>query len=544
MKFKKYKYIGLVCLIASIASLAICFGSIKIDGDFYYHLTRIESLTNGLRHSGFPLRIHDLFFNNYGYPVGIFYPNLMLLIPVFFRYCTFSLLNSYNLSLIVYTFLTAFAVYWSSLKIKLNEKEALIATALYTLSNYRSTCFYLRGAYSEGIALIFIPLAIAAIYNLLQDKKPNWLLLTLSFSGLLLSHIITFVICIIISLIVILINYQKILQPTKILILFKAILLALGLTAYFIIPFLVYYFNYDWHFNYHWANINQFSACFLNTLSIWPLQTSNSLFTCPGFGLVAIFIIALAIFNYRKIRHTFYQQLFFVVIILWLFNLNFTFLDPIHEIFSFMQFPFRVNGIITACLAFLAGKLIYELKYRQLVFAFCFAHSIFSFFYISLLIPPQDINYQSLGYYPDNNYNEFLLNTTDVDYLYANNENYWWNHNDVEISITKNNLTFEIYFTNNNYPDTYLDLPLIYYDGYSAYYQNEDITECLPIKANGYSMMQVSLNNHQQGSIYISFTKTKYMKIADHISLITLSSIILSQGFKLAKKLNTKKSEL
>jgi hypothetical protein len=528
---KKNKYILLLLIIVVISLVPLTFGSIKYDGDFNYHLTRIESLYQGIIKGQIPLKIHDIFFNGYGYPVGVFYPNFLLTLPAVLRMLNIPLITSYNISIVVYSFITAFAMYYSFYFISKSKQQSFIAAAFYTLAAYRSTCLFYRGAYAEGLAFIFIPIIIAGIYDLIKNDKTKWYILTIGFTGLLLTHLITMIIMVIVSALVILINYKKTFKITKIKSFIISTITSIGLSAYFIIPFISYYFNQDWHFNYPWATINQFKSNFLNSLTYLQLQEPAGLFESPGFGISYIIILILVFIGYKKYKKDkFVLTLTFITLFLWLFTIDISLLDPIRDLLKFVQFPFRVNGLISACISMLAGIVITQLKNKKYLVIVLILLLTNSFYQIARIYPAvenTDKVIENLGYYPDNNYNEFLPSTTLVNDIY-NRGQIIEVSNELNYDYTRDGSDFIINFRNNYEKGTTLELPLIHYPGYTALLTSDTYQGLIAVYPNvETSYVMINLDNHQQGSINFYYEPPRVEKIADLISIFTILMIVL-----------------
>ena len=74
----------------------IGFGQDYIPGghDILFHLIRIAGLAEGIS-GGIPVRIYPLWWNGYGYPLGVFYPDLLLYLPALLYRAGMPLWKSY-----------------------------------------------------------------------------------------------------------------------------------------------------------------------------------------------------------------------------------------------------------------------------------------------------------------------------------------------------------------------------------------------------------------------------------------------------------------
>ena len=86
-----------VCLIAGVfASLPVLRDFFVYGHDLAFHLTRIESIKDGLLSGQFPVRVDTAFLNGYGYISSMMYGEALLYIPALLRLCGVSMMASYQ----------------------------------------------------------------------------------------------------------------------------------------------------------------------------------------------------------------------------------------------------------------------------------------------------------------------------------------------------------------------------------------------------------------------------------------------------------------
>ena len=71
-------YHVLLGLLVLVGFLPLLIPGIPEGHDIYYHFSRLEAMTNGLRHGIFPVLINAKALGGYGYASGLFYPDLLL----------------------------------------------------------------------------------------------------------------------------------------------------------------------------------------------------------------------------------------------------------------------------------------------------------------------------------------------------------------------------------------------------------------------------------------------------------------------------------
>jgi hypothetical protein len=236
---------------------------------------------------------------------------------------TGALLYFLNINLItilkILYILINFLTIWGSFKLgkRLGGiASGLVLAALFTLAPYRALLLFVRGALSEAFALSFFPWLILALTNLINQtgqKQSNHLLLFLSLSMIVLSHNLSALMFIPLSLIYVLLLNKK--GNFEILITY---LLAGLVTSFYTIPTLVEqnltrvgaiftdYFDYRLHFVYirqlFWDNWGYGG-------SSWGTEDNISFFL--GYAqLIALAVILFLIFRnfYRSYKNKTFKQ--------------------------------------------------------------------------------------------------------------------------------------------------------------------------------------------------------------------------------------------
>ncbi len=104
----------------------------------------------------------------------------------------------------------------------------------------------IRAAAGEYTAMTFLPLILAGMYMIYTSEKPSykeWRFLTFGMAGVIMSHVVTGEIIVINLLLLCLILIKKTLKKDVFFSFIKAAFLCVGITAWFLIPFLDYFRN-------------------------------------------------------------------------------------------------------------------------------------------------------------------------------------------------------------------------------------------------------------------------------------------------------------
>ena len=176
---------------ALFASMPLLWDSLQEGHDLLFHLNRIEGIASVLRAGQFPARIHASTLQGYGYAAGIFYPDFFLYVPALLRCLGVSLMDSLRVFLMSTNLAAAFSCYLCARRLTKNRKLALGAAVLYTLSIYRLVNLYVRATYGESLAMVFFPMLILAMTEVLERDARKWPLLAASMTGIVMSHLIS-----------------------------------------------------------------------------------------------------------------------------------------------------------------------------------------------------------------------------------------------------------------------------------------------------------------------------------------------------------------
>lgn len=215
------------------------------DGDF--HLLRIDGLVKGIGDGEFPVRMQTNWMEGYGYPVSIYYGDILLYISALLRIIGFSLQQSYTAYLFLINLGTSAAAYICFNRIAKNSRIALLGTAGYVFAAYRLMNIYVRFALGEYSAMMFFPLAFLAVYGLYtEDAKDfrqymkNAMLLAIAMTGIIQTHVISTAIVSLIIAIISVLMIKKTLRFNILAAYASAAIMTIAINLFFLVPFLDY----------------------------------------------------------------------------------------------------------------------------------------------------------------------------------------------------------------------------------------------------------------------------------------------------------------
>lgn len=236
---RKINLLALITIVTAMCLIPCMKSGLPYGDDIEIHMLRVESIYKALKTGqGYPVYIYNTMLDGYGYGMGLFYPDIFLLPAVLFRFLGASPEIAMKLYLFIVLFATCGAAYYAG-RIFAGERAALIVMVLYVMGHYHLQDMYRRFALGEVIAMAFIPLAIAGLYDFTENRHERKGLLCFAFTGLLLSHTISFVLCVIVAILWVLFRIKKVLNNKKTIVevIIEAVLCAL-ITCYYWIPML------------------------------------------------------------------------------------------------------------------------------------------------------------------------------------------------------------------------------------------------------------------------------------------------------------------
>lgn len=535
---------GLILLFYTLFISYPLFSETYILGhDFYFHLNRIEGIKEGLLAGQIPVRIHAFQLNGYGFPAGVFYPDLFLYLPALLRLADVPLHTAYNSFCILLNLATAFLTWWAFAKFSRSIRLGALTALFYTGFLYRLANFYSRSALGEMTAMAFLPLALVSVWLMLHRSVRYWPVVVLSCTAVLQSHIISSLFLFITAAFLLLISCRKLLDRTILLAFLKTSLFILLLNLWFFVPFLTFYQNMHFH---------------IQALTIYPLSmftyTASTMKLVEGFcGFALLGIILLFLLENTR-NHTLStmsippRSYWFLLAIGLLFTASLSDCfpwDTLQEIpiagphLSIMQFPFRMEEIASIALSFCAAvslcSLLRKTKHTAIIslLLLCLMALWNMHILTDLKIPyektfidwaikydtftpaeRQDILHRKEGLYIDYLYS---------DIAFTDNQDALRQLNPAAVQTTAHIDDFHkqgttLHFTCSSAAPADVQLPLFYYPGYTATGEHGN-TLALTSTDQHRLLLQVPAG---QEKITIAYTGLPFFRAADIVSLLSL----------------------
>ncbi len=495
-KISKKLFVCLVLFSLTFISNYLFLSNIYVTGhDVFFHTARVGGLAQSFELGQFPSHVNSYANFGYGYKNAVFYPELFL-IP-------FSLLGVLGLdslaiitlmSIAINTVAPIIAYYSFSTISQKNEMVGLAATVVYILSVYRLQNIYLRGAIGESLFMLFLPLAVLGLYNVMYQKGSRWYILVIAISCIVQAHvlgtlltIITLLICFICFAVdLVLVKKQGILKQLK-----QLVVLAIAsvcINIGFIIPFIINY-RYDYYMFDAQFNYQRFMDMLLsfNKLLSFDISLTVADGIVWGIGFSIIFAIGISLVGCvglikKKAKDRVAALLIIIPIALMVLFINpisWELLGEVSVLRSFattVQFPFRIYSIIILLTSLLMALIFrnYSKKVNVLLFAAVFAASLFtSAEYLTNIEPrlSNDDNYYH-SVFSDMPQEYLLIGHQDIALEMAKEQKVEFSQGVIINSYHKEGSRITLNFENTSSEDGFVLLPVYYYHDYVASSEN------------------------------------------------------------------------
>lgn len=524
----------LLMMIVSVICMMPCMGrDIPQGDDMTFHILRVESVYQAFKTGqGWPVYIYSRILEGYGYGTGIFYPDILLLPAVLFRWMGASPELAMKLYIFVILFLTCCTSYIAGKNIGKSRYIGIVTMILYTMGHYHLEDIYRRSAIGEVLAMMFIPLVFLSLYDFTEEQHRKKGLMCFTFSALLLSHTISFVLCAMAAFVWVLIRIKKVWNKELILGLAAEALACIAITCFYWLPVLEQFLSGTFYVSTHPAFYTQDDTMTLLGILCGKLSVS--------FAELGIFILLIAFGVKEKVcnRKAYYCLclcIFLLVIETKLFPWKLIDKTP----FVSIQFPWRLNMFTEFFAAFGIGVQVKEFFDKRLIQKKRLVQSIvlcmlLGIFHLNIVWQVEILRYED---YPEN-YIEILSNTNEVGFCE-------WLPSEANLNQTvRSDNKHVVYSGDNTFEGIYHDdgsfefeamgirgrctIPKYYYLGYAATYKNEDgSVSSLPVwknEDNGLVMTELSGN---EGTVRVYYKGTLLQRVSRWTSLISVIGVII-----------------
>ncbi len=353
--------------------------------DIQFHLSRIEGIKDAFRDGQLIPVIYPNCNNGYGV-LGIMYPSLFLVPSALLRLCNVSMVASYHFFILLNNVLTILIAWISGRSFTKSDKVSLLCVLLCACNPLRLTNLYTSAAVGSALGIAFMPLVFAGLYEVIYGDKKKWYYITIAFSGMLMSHVLSCVIVAIVSVVVVAASVKELIdvKEKRYVQLLMSIGVFLLINSWYIILFIRYYsysLNGDFIFSDHYYKdtiIPTKLFMMSNTNMVAPQAEQGILDGCmqgPGIaGLLGLFAILADVVisdteNPKKKKWT-GICLAVIAAATYLGTSAFpwykvTQIETLHKFMGTVQFPYRFYAELSPMIFILAPVSIERIAARQ-----------------------------------------------------------------------------------------------------------------------------------------------------------------------------------
>lgn len=546
-------------VIAFFASIPYFYDGMVSGADLTYHLHRIEGVKDGLLTGQFPVRLEPRWVFDHGYANGIFYCNLLLYFPALLRMAGFTMTESYAFYCIGLNIATAAIAWYCFNGIFGDRIIGLVCSALYTLSIFRFFKLVMVGAVGEGSAYTFLPLVVYGIYLVFEkDVKDrefhkSWIILGLGYAGLIQTHVLTCEITALFTVLFCLIYIRRVFTWPRFRQLACGAFFALGLSLWYLVPFVDYYLTQDVRIRHASARTIQDRGTILAQIlqQFWFSRIPESMEGKAGdllnpIGVGLFLVIGMMIFwlllffgdlqKQKEAEKSFaIKAAGFGCLALWMSTNSFPW-DNIQKIsgiaatlVSSLQFPNRFLGWGTVLLVTVTGYVIRYFQNNRKIFyqmSLITAAVSLSASYLFMMdsgVQKRDVtlyNQESMGFGYISGEEYLIYGTDSTKLTFARPEA---NENIQIEDYEKSGLNISFFCRNDSTREEIVTLPVLMYKGYAA---GDDKGEALEITDDGRHILQVCIPGGYAGTVRVRFVEPWYWRTAELVTLITVAGIV------------------
>lgn len=532
--------------------------------DVWFWLYRIDALGEYIRNYGIlalPMRITESAYAGYGYGAPLFYGDIFLMIPSLFVAAGAPLLFGYCiLSLELWGgrfFIAYFSARYLLKRIQINtlgeqKYVALVFAFLYQFFPYMVECLISRAAMGEVSAGMILPLIVSSFCAMIfseKAEKKDAVLLAVGMSVLVCSHVLSTAIICCVMAVFLLCHIRTFLGKKRMKYLLAAVGLTIVLTAYWSLPFVEQMLQ-----SYVTVNgVAGGSSLYGSRVTLVELLFPNLAYSLyflyrNGYDMginsfwpscyiyILLLAVILCIFKKEKWKDSMPMRLVGYSCIIAVF-VSFGALLRIADKIPFLrvlQFPWRLLLLVSVFLA--VGLTYYYFKFesktvKNVILWVTFGCAVISGarnVYLMVTdgkeVISSALEEEGASSFADTLYQPKGANKAQMqergDVVLSSDPalNYAWNRENGKIVLAYSNCTQE----------TVLELPLLYYYGYSTCDSENGGT--LSVEKSEDGLVEVKIGEHETGTITVSYTGTKVQHISNWISLFGWIAIIIFFG--------------
>lgn len=553
----RYVLVGLGCIFM-VSAISVFFNSQNDGHDLKFHLARIVGLGEELSLGRFPVRIQSVWNNGYGYPVSVFYGDILLYLPAVLYMLGVPLMYVYKIYLLFVHGCTVAIAYFCYKRLGNDRLIGVACTALYCLCVNRILNVCLRAAVGEYTAFMFFPLILLGMREIYTGKreKPSkygWIILCAGMTGIIQSHVLSFeMACLVLGMAAVL-QFRKTFRKDIFCSLVKSAAATLCLNMGFLLPFLDYsrqdiaILRDKSEYGVQGNGLGLYELFSMGTVGTGDAALSveglkGRFPQALGLGMVIVLLIScLALLGWQWEKEEKKHFLFILGLAgITLFMSTYYFpgnrlaaVPFVRNVVSSIQFPWRFVTVsipvltYAACLVFGKMKTVLSAeKTRWTLVGICAVCAVQGLQYTDMIVRNSSdyVRYDGRDMFRESDTvmgGEYLFEEN-MDFSQIFSDNSVSGENVVVSGVERegNEITAVCEMTG----DGYVEFPLFAYKHYKC--EDLETGETLRDERGDNNRIRVSLPAGYQGSVKVSFRAPWFWRAAEAVSLLTLLGIV------------------
>ena len=547
----RYVVVGLGCIFM-VSSINVFYNTLNDGHDLQFHLARIVGLGEELSRGKFPVRILSGWNNGYGYPVSVFYGDILLYFPAVLYMLGVPLLYTYKIYLLFIHTCTVAIAYFCYQRLSGDSSIGVACTGLYCLCVNRILNVCLRAAVGEYTAFMFFPLVLLGMKKIYDGEKEEpsrygWIFLCAGMTGIMQSHVLSVeMVCLLLGIVAVLL-IRKTFRKNIFGSLVKSAVVTLCLNMGFLLPFLDYarqeivILRDKSEYGVQGNGLSLYELFSVGTVGTGDAALSveglkGRFPEALGLGMILVLLFScLALLGWKWERAE-RNQILFALSIAGISIFMSTYYFPgnwlaaipfVRNVVSSIQFPWRFVTVAipiltyTACLLFRKMKTVWSAeKTRWALMGICVVCALQGLQCTDMIVRNTSnyVKYDGRDMFLETATvmgGEYLFEYTDINEMYSDDSIHGENVVMSKVQREGNEITAACVTSG----DGYLEFPLLAY----KYYRCVDVEtgETLQVERGNNDRIRVNLPAGYQGSVKVYFATPWQWRAAEAVSLLT-----------------------
>ncbi len=528
---RKYKKEIVIIFLFSILVMLPYFVLPYCHGhDTSFHIINITAIAKSIHFPQFLVQIPlPLIGNNFGYGTRFFYPPIPHLMAAYLAHIFGNnVLLGMRLTQLITLFCSGLGAFFLIEKLFGNKKISLFASFAYMVTPYHLSQIFTRDAFSEMFFTVSAPIILLGLLYLIEgNKKYFYLCFVGGYTLAIFSHIamsIYFTFLVLLTFFTV--YYKKIFTKKNIILLCKAAVFILLLTASFWLPLLDLKLNGDYgvFIPYHMVGKGTLKNSALSIHELFNftknMSFSNIRYYSNSFIIILSIISLYYIFKNKMWKEKSTQFIIVFVIVSMIIVSKLFPWSYVPDSLAALQFPFRLTinfslgMIILSCISLTKLK---TKKYFTLGIVVLSILCLVSSYRVIHYYSPREVKIEEITYDKGlGNQNEYLPRNTleNLDYFNNRSQDIIVTEGQGTIKINSNEVP-NLTFTATIEEPVVIELPRIYYFGYKLSNNQEEIE----LQESQYGFLEAKLTT--SGKYELTFAKTPLMKSSLIVSIVT-----------------------